>query len=276
MSDSSLVHDLEQAAHLAVSSVFREQCFLLGYSAPLLAHWETLPIQEVSKHGWQAAMFRAGLLLADAMETNTGLAYHNRTHTAETLVAARWLVSHEYGNDCLLEREEGLKLLTVMAAHDLDYEAIPLEAPLGSSEAHSAELLRKAFEIVDPHHTFLELREELAQAIVHTEPVHGTRANAQALEQSPGNLSIRLRVLANEADVLASVLEDTGVERGERLAAEWQARGHPLAGVVASAQGRKRFLESLPLASQAAGLTGLREERDRQIQSQATPSKSCM
>ena len=276
MSDSSLVHDLEQAAHLAVSSVFREQCFLLGYSAPLLAHWETLPIQEVSKHGWQAAMFRAGLLLADAMETNTGLAYHNRTHTAETLVAARWLVSHEYGNDCLLEREEGVKLLTVMAAHDLDYEAIPLEAPLGSSEAHSAELLRKAFEIVDPHHTFLELREELAQAIVHTEPVHGTRANAQALEQSPGNLAIRLRVLANEADVLASVLEDTSVERGERLAAEWQARGHPLAGVVASAQGRKRFLESLPLASQAAGLTGLREERDRQIQSQATPSKSCM
>ena len=76
--------------------------------------------------------------------------------------------------------------------------------------------------------------------------------------------------------MLASVLEDTGVERGERLAAEWQARGHPLAGVVASAQGRKRFLESLPLASQAAGLTGLREERDRQIQSQATPSKSCM
>lgn len=261
---SSLAREINAVDAIPVPDVFIEQCFLLGYSRSLMTTWQNLPADQVWRFGWQAMTFRVGLMLATAMEDNRSLAYHNRTHAAETLVAARWLINHQYGNDCLLEREQGLRLLTAMSAHDLDYECIDHQAPMGTAEAHSAGLLAKAFDILDPNDDFTAVKNELVAVILGTEPVHGPTQNSLALQENPGSLSVQLRVLANEADVLASILMETGLERGARLAREWKDRGQPLADQVASVEGRRHFLLAQPLASQAAEAMGLRQVRDLQ------------
>lgn len=260
----SFAQTLNTAELTPVEAVYRQAAVAIGWPETLLAQWEALPDEAVSKAGWQAVVYRTGLDLAKQAESDTELAYHNRTHTAEVILSGALLANAEY--ESAQERaNEGLKLLTVAAGHDLEHEGYAPGLAPGAMEAHSARMLVETFQRYGNKQSLVPLREQMRHAILGTEFMHGPKSNAQALAQAPGHASTRLAVLANEADILPSLLPWTGQARGHKLAQEWADKAHPGAATVASEQGRLGFLKSLPLASHASRVLGLDQLREEQI-----------
>ena len=260
-----LVKSLEEVSQRSVASVFREQCENVGWPAVDLDRWEGSNEKDLSHAPWQAIVYRTGLHLAESAQLNRSLPYHNHVHISETLVASAWLIHFEYPGEPQRIAEEGLKLLTVMAAHDLDYETIPASAPKGTAEAHSAHLLCETFQWFDGLDRHEAILHPLVEAVLGTEPTGGMHANVQRLLETPEDPKARLCVLANDADLLASVLLETGIERGHRLAQEWTQRNVPGADTVASEAGRQGFLKHATLASLAAERSGLRAAKEAQL-----------
>lgn len=267
-----LVKSLEEVSQRTVASVFREQCENVGWPAADLDRWENLNEKDLSQAPWPAIVYRTGLHLAESAQQNQSLPYHNHVHIAETLVASAWLIPFEYPGEPQRIAEEGLKLLTVMAAHDLDYETIPASAPKGTAEAHSANLLCETFQWFDGLDLHESILRPLVEAVLGTEPSQGMHANAQRLIETPDDPEARLCVLANDADLLPSVLLETGIERGQRLAQEWNKRKVPGADTVASEAGRQGFLKHATLASRAAERSGLRAAKEMQLHKPFRPT----
>ena len=255
---------IEAASTLPVRTVFRRECNRVGWPEHVLDQWEQAPIEGVAGLGWQAVVYRTGLDIADRVESEDELAYHNRTHTAEVLTALGALILQEYTEGTLLLRSEGLKLMTAMVAHDVDYATTPWDAEPGVAEAHSAEVLAQAFRRFPTRSNLEGVCDELVAIVLATNPLKSGEVSRR-LQESPLDLARRREALAVEADLLPSLLPTLGVARGLRLSNEWAQRGNPNAKQVATPQGRQAFLRTLHLDSQAAQALGLRQLRDNQL-----------
>ena len=262
--EQAMAKDIRAAAASRVEDVYRHQCNRLGWTESTLEAWESSPVEEVASHGWQAVVYRTGLVLARQIETEDTLPYHNRTHAAEVLVALGWLIQREYTEGTLVLRSEGLKLMAAMVGHDLDYASIPWDAAEGTAESHSAGLLERAFNTFPVRSDLSSTCQELVAIVLATNPAQAG-VLSERFQASPHDMARRREALAVEADLLASLLPSLGPERGERLAREWAQRGNPAADAVASACGRRHFLRSLQLNSQAAHHLGLPQARDAQL-----------
>lgn len=247
--------------HPSLETVLRDSLERLGWARSQLQAWEALPDHEVSQAGAQAVLYRTGLAVAARVNADTQAAYHNRDHTAEAVLSAEALLAAEPMSD-LLRKNQGLRLLVAMTAHDVGHTGA-FGGPKGALEQASAATFLEVWNHFDPQPTSrFRLADRLAvEAIVlGTEFVDGPRQNYAAYQRQPENLVHRLQVLANDADILASVLPQTGPERGRLLAQEWHDAGPHAAAAAATVgtwAGRLGFLRSVGLRSRAADALGI-------------------
>lgn len=217
----------------------------------------------------QATMATAFWLEQDGAQRarhGTEPAYHNRLHTADTLVALATLLRAQRS----LERHapaqptpaERLGLLA-MAAHDLLHD--------GSINRFESELESRSADHLQPLLTELEIT-----------PVDAQRVRALILATDPARvpeIHARVRgrrfcvadddclaVLLVEADILASTLVTTGLPLTAQLAVEWDRVAPERAQTLRQPLGRLGFLEHAALfSSPASTLLGLPAVRQAQI-----------
>lgn len=267
-----------RARHPALADVLRGSLQRLGWSAEQLKAWEGLTPAQLSQQGGQALIYRVGLRVAELAEGDLSAAYHNRDHTAEAVFSAEALLAAEPLSASQKQRHS-LRLLVAMMAHDLGHTGA-FGSPKGSLETASAEAFERVWDEFAPHPPTLQSNSErgaIRSLVLGTEFTEGPRRNAEAQAQDPSSIVSRLHVLANDADILASVLPQTGPERGRLLAQEWTEAGPHAAGpaaVVGTWAGRLGFLKAIRLNSRGAeamGATALREQEIAAIE-QLTPS----
>lgn len=253
--------------HPPVSRVFQDSLQRLGWSADTLDAWRTMPAEAVAKAGAQARLFRTALAVAERVENDTQAAYHNRDHTAEAVLAAETLMANE-PLSAAARMNQGLRLLAAMVAHDVGHTGA-FGTPKGSLEEASAHVFEQEWKALGPVLDRTNENDVVRSIILGTEFSEGPRNNAARFAQSPASLLPRLHVLANDADVLASVLPETGPERGRLLAREWQEAGPAAAGpaaAVGSWAGRLGFLKVVTMASDSARALGVGALRQAEIE----------
>ena len=178
---------------------------------------------------------------------HSSLTYHNHFHSAEAVLCAAWLGVAEFGIESIYP---GM-LMFAMLCHDIahtgkhneyDYH---LEAQAVASmrtflnedmKNYWEHNLRKRYGEIE---RFLD---EIETIILGTDFKNGPKHNQQNYRQAENSENYplyQLCMLANEADILPSVIIATGVQRGQWLA---QETGNP---GLATWQGRVYFLREL-------------------------------
>jgi hypothetical protein len=248
-----------------VVDTFRQCLLEQGWPEETLAAWERLPVEEVAAEGVHAVTYRVGRDLARQVEADVHLAYHNRTHAAEAVTAASLLVGQEMASHPC-RKEAALVLLTAMVAHDLGHQGWVKDLPLGAMELASANASLNAWEPYGYPRAWQVAADRVHSLILGTEFVKAPLQNALRLAAEPENWLARLAVLANDADILVSVLPGVGVERGHQLVEELTQSGHPHPEAIGSPAGRLGFLKMVQLRSRAAQGLGIERLREDQIQ----------
>jgi hypothetical protein len=189
--------------------------------------------------------------------------YHNRLHFADVLTAMTVQVAIE-GAHCKAQCEgegegEGADwqaaMLLIALAHDFRH--------CGGVNAHAAQMEQQSFDALQP---FLErhgLAPGWAQRI-HTVIVRSDFVAVPENHRRVSGLAFAwctdwATVLLNEADTMASASPIFGPAQGHALAAEWARAQLPAHGAVATAQGRRDFLNSLAFSSYSATVLGAPE-----------------
>lgn len=194
-------------------------------------------------------------------------AYHNRLHIADTLVGMACLLrvrremasrgSSRTKSHHPLQPAEMMGLLA-MLIHDFQHDGRVNDGP--------GELERRSLQQFLPHAKLIDLSLEewntLTRLVLNTDPATvGTlhdefRASAASTATVPGApLNLReLAVLVTEADVLASVMRETGEALGRALTEEWSSRYPDRAARLATPEGRLGFLTFGARFSSAAAL----------------------
>jgi hypothetical protein len=210
---------------------------------------------------------RAGEALIASIQANpektNDLPYHNQHHFAEAVLAMGTLcaAARDLG---LISAEEAALGVVAMVGHDIGHDGSA--APGGVLEALAAAETVRISRIAGVAADRLAV---LGYVIEGTDPaeVPGNEArSAGALP--PGQFGVpgdRLRSLANEADVLASLMPHLGLRLGEALAAERRLAGEPGADGIASFSGRLAFLRLYAWFTQAATGMGLPDIVQAQI-----------
>lgn len=162
------------------------------------------------------------------------LPYHSRYHVAETVKAMRLLCSEAVRMGSISPELAQLGVLA-MIGHDLGHDgSLP---DRGHLEVHAAIRVASLASDLGSVHVGL-----LNRVILSTAPamVRSNLARARAPGAAPIDL---LCALANEADVLASLLPNLGWELAELLAAEWSPHDSARAEQAKSFGGRLTFLQ---------------------------------
>lgn len=205
-------------------------------------------------------------LLSDAIDAHGGSgqpAYHNEAHFKEAVLAMGALCSAEFEGHPDRSRLVALGVIA-MAGHDFLHDGTRNE-PGKSLEENSFRaclpLLRQAglgqADVAAIESVILGTEDRLLGA---------NRAAYQARQTGPlGREVDQLRMLANEADLSASLLPGSGQKMGALLASEWNAAGIEMGKTVASWAGRLGFLGFACTGSAAARAMGLEEARDVQV-----------
>ena len=259
----SLLDSIHRAQRDPVITAYRNAVAATGVDRTQLAAWETLSPSDVAKQGAMAVAYRVGLDVARYEELDVAQPYHNRTHTAEVLESAGWLVGHDPQHQAhrVDHQKATLLLMTAMVAHDWGHQGHIPGGSVGAMEQISADRLHTVWREYDPQGQHLDALNDIRSIIMGTEFTQGPKSNAQQWEDNPNDVISKMRVLANDADVLPSVLPWTGPERGQRLAEEWRLCHLAAADVVATDAGRLYFLNMTPLRSPAALAEGLDDIR---------------
>lgn len=258
-----------RAHHPALAQVFRESLHRIGWPQARLEAWDALPEEDVAAAGPQAVVYRTGMALAKLAEADTSAAYHNRDHTAEAVLSAAVLAQAEPWTPPA-RQNQGLKFLVAMMAHDVGHTGA-FGAPKGSLEQSSAQVFSQVwsrFAGPDPGSMARADHAVIQSVILGTEFTEGPRLNADNLLRDPSRMQYRIQVMANDADILASVLPQTGPERGQLLAQEWSAAGPHAAAASATVgtwAGRLGFLKAIRLTSLGAQALGAARLREREI-----------
>lgn len=217
-------------------------------------------------------LMKAGMDLAERANADRANPYHNATHTAEAVLSAGVLAREEFKGHPDRERMV-LRAIVTMAGHDIGHDGTG-NTPAKILEETSARITDEA--LAKRGASEID-RAMIRSAIMGTDPskipsnrqttagLPGAKATASTSGAPPESFERTapgavLRSIANDADLAASVLHETGVERGERLAAEWKRAGFPDSQVkgASSWAGRVAFLQYGEPASPAAEKIGLK------------------
>lgn len=234
-----------------------------------------LPSAFVAAFAWLAAshpaLARAGRETAAAMDAAAAAtpepAYHNRHHAAEATLAMGLLCRHAVAQGCIPARHAAIGI-AAMAGHDMGHDGSQTRGGVLERRSRDAAAALAAAAGVLPADLVL-----LGDVILGTDPdqVAGNAArHAGRLPPGPlGPAQDALRVLANEADVCASLLPALGPRLGLLLAQEWGA-STPAGLLARTAIGRLAFLRGYPCPNQPtmsgpARALGLDAARHRSI-----------
>lgn len=200
--------------------------------------------------------------------------YHNRLHTADTLISMTALLSQTSSIGCSDSRDHN----TCSRAFDADHFAFMLLVMLCHDVSHPGKInrfrfanelhsLRIVFPLLTREGLALRDQQRLRQLIIHTDPAI-CAANHQKTIAKPLSLDDKVlqQVLVNEADITASVLPEFAASQGQALANEWNDDFPDLAAGVRSLQGRLYFLEHTAMFSSPQALKlGLDTLRRNQV-----------
>nr|WP_294555961.1 hypothetical protein [uncultured Rhodopila sp.] len=204
-------------------------------------------------------LHQAGEALTAFIQANPGttsaLPYHNQYHFAEAVLAMGTLgaVARDLG---LISPAEAALGVVAMVGHDIGHDGS--STPGGVLEALAAADTVRISRIAGVDADRLDW---LAYVIEGTDPgeVAGNEARTAGF-LPPGRFGASadmLRSLANEADVLASLMPHLGLRLGDALAAERRLAGEPGADGIASFSGRLAFLRLYAWFTPAATRMGL-------------------
>lgn len=229
-----------------------EKQFLAAREAPpwVLAGW----------HSTDPALERMARTLArvldDVAAHRPEPAYHNRYHTAETVASMALLCGEAVSLGMLADADVALGMLA-MLGHDLGHDgSLP---PPGVLEAISADRTARLAAGL-PHQQIIMLR----QVITATDPTQVLANRRRAMAADATALDHLCR-LANEADVLASLLPDMGWRLAGELAEEWVAHDPVRASDLTTFVGRRNFLLLYQPVSEPAARLGLAQNLAAQI-----------
>lgn len=194
------------------------------------------------------------------------LAYHNHFHSAEAVVSAAHLAAREFGENSVYSPI----LMFAMLCHDI--------AHTGKTNSYDYELETQALnamrEFISPdmqqfwnehlqstHGTMKNLLNTVEPIVLGTDFKNGPKLNQSNYRLNAQNNPLhQLCMLANEADILPSIILETGVPRGHWVA---QEANNPAVG---SWKGRMFFLSQLAVCeSQASKDMGVHEHIEAQI-----------
>lgn len=230
--------------------------------------------------GWSKACSNIGLAQNDPMITfgmmmsshpdlvGSSNSYHNQVHAADAVISASHLAKAEFSGDAL--KQNGSVLLFSMLCHDIAHS--------GGSNQHAYELEQKAVVSMkdyvndNPHmKNFWDANlskkfgdwdtfsSKVEQIILGTDFQHGPKQNLQDYNDLGTDMA-KLKLLANEADILPSCTSKLGPDLGKALAEEAKNPG------VGSWKGREFFLGNLAkFGSQAAKEIGIIDHIQSQL-----------
>lgn len=179
--------------------------------------------------------------------------YHNRLHTADTLVALTTLLLRS-------------RSLVAKPTNDpSEFERLGLLAMLGHDFRHPGQVNRFAQDIEST--SVAQLRplmtacgvtasdqQHVAELILFTDPLQAPPLHQKWRGQK--NFDVRqlecMAILLEEADILASCLPQSGPELGENLKQEWLRIHLAAADTVATPEGRCGFLQAALFSSPAS------------------------
>lgn len=186
--------------------------------------------------------------------------YHNQVHAADSVLAASHLAKAEFSGDSL--KQNGSVLLFSMLCHDIAHP--------GGRNQHAYELEQKAVAsmkdyVNDNSHmkTFWDenlskkfgdwdtFSSKVEQIILGTDFQNGPKQNLQDYNEFGTDLD-KLKLLANESDILPSCTSKLGPNLGKAFAEETKTPGD------GTWKGREFFLENLvTFGSEAAKKIGI-------------------
>ncbi len=218
------------------------------------------------RHGRDARLVMAGERIVQAVETASHggeLAYHNRHHIAEVVLAMGWLCGIARRNGDISADVASLGVVA-MAGHDLLHDGSP---PVGGVlERRAADAVARAVADVGlgPRQ-----RGMIAAAIGGTNPdliaSNAERAAGQLPAGRYGRPVDLMIAMANEADVFSSLLPRLGPHLTHLLADERRRAGFPEAADITGPRSRLAFLGTYARLSPAARQMGLGELRNAQV-----------
>ena len=202
---------------------------------------------------------QAGEALIAFIQANPGktndLPYHNQHHFVEAVLAMGMLcaVARDLG---LISAVEAALGVVAMVGHDIGHDGSAASG--GALEALAAAETLRISRIAGVDADRLA---RIGYVIEGTDPAEVTGNEARSAGTLPpgrfGAATDMMRSLANEADVIASLMPNLGLRLGDALAAERRVAGEPGAARSASFSGRLAFLRLYAWFTPAAAQTGL-------------------
>lgn len=248
--------DQSREQRTPLTQLFRDALVRLGFSPADLGEWESLSGGEIATAPNLVRLYRTGLDVAARVEQDRGPAYHNRDHAGESMLAAEALVLAQFtdSHDRMLQ---GMRLLVAMLGHDAGHPgSAPGTGEPGALERASAMIVQDCMAAYDSREKSVE-RNLQHDIIDGTEFGDGPARNWANHLAFPERTLYTLQVLANDADILASVLPQVGMQRGQLLAEEWRQAGSPAGDVVGTWAGRLGFLNAVAVRSEGAHRLGV-------------------
>jgi hypothetical protein len=200
-----------------------------------------------------------------AAQAGPELAYHDRHHVAEAVLSMGWLVG-EARRQGMVRTDAATLALVGMVGHDLLHDGSPPRG--GVLEQRAADAVARATSGLG---ICEHGRAVIRAVIMGTDPFRVGSNAARAAGLLPagplGREVDTLIAMANEADVLASLMPDLGWELTEALARERALANDPDAADLLTFNARLRFLQTYDRQSRAARALGLEAIVNRQIQS---------
>ena len=216
----------------------------------------------------QQALRRTGEALVAAILVDPGrtasLPYHNLHHFAEATLAMGWLCASARALGLISATDAALGVVA-MVGHDMGHDGVSITGGVLEAQA-AADTVRVARDGgLDE-----QACARLSDIIQGTDPtLVGANAERSSLRRPPGPFGTTgdlLRSLANEADVMASLLPMLGLRLGEALAEERRLADDPNASAVASLALHLAFLRCYAWFTPAAEAIGLAELVRRKIE----------
>lgn len=187
-------------------------------------------------------------------ERGLELAYHNREHIRDVLVALKLLVE---ASDKHLSQGDVQVTALAMVGHDLGHDGLPNRS-LRELEIQSWKMVHA---LLKPLALGRQTLTRIRTLILMTDP-SGYPGLAQRQRRSA--LSSQM-ALAVDADLFASLLPSRGFSLGASLADEQVRAGIPQAKTLATLQGRAGFLKFVPLLSDAIRALGMQSLIEAQL-----------
>ncbi len=213
--------------------------------------------------GWTChdpALNAVALALAHALDDDANRlgepAYHNRHHVAET-VTAMALLCAEARRLGLVSAELATLGVLAMLGHDLGHDgSLGLGGALEQRAAERVEALAATLPAAD---------RAVLRAVIHATEAGRVPQNLARARASGAQPQDILAAIANEADVLASLLPELGWTLSHLLATEWCPWDAPRAALVTSFARRHSFLTAYATPTPAGCALGLHTSIARQL-----------